>query len=101
MVIIDNLNIRWAGIVLRPLKTNSPLVIDPNGMLSLAVSLQGFQTVGVERGKITERRSGIENPQTLLSLAPERLALAGFFAGCEALGVLVTVAPYHPGSCPL
>jgi hypothetical protein len=60
-VIVNNLNIRWAAFILRPLKTDAPLVIDPNGMLPLALCLQSFQTVGVECGKVAQRRSGIEN----------------------------------------
>src|SRR6266478_2202329 len=46
-VIVNNFNARWTGLILGPLKTNAPLVVDPNGILPLAVSLQGFQTVGV------------------------------------------------------
>jgi hypothetical protein len=29
-VIVNNLNIQWARLILRPLKTYAPLVIDPN-----------------------------------------------------------------------
>ena len=52
LVVVNNLNVRRARLILRPLKTDAPLVIDPYGILPLAVSLQGFQTVGVKRGKI-------------------------------------------------
>src|ERR1039457_2514164 len=38
-VVVDNLNIRWARLILQPLKTDAPLVIDPNGMLPFTVSL--------------------------------------------------------------
>jgi hypothetical protein len=60
-VIVNNLNIQWAILILRPPKTDAPLVIDPNGMLPPAFSLQSFQTIKVERGKVAQRRSGIEN----------------------------------------
>src|ERR1039458_9998188 len=60
-VVVDNLNIRWAQLILGPLKADAPLAVDPNGMLPLAVSLQGFQTAGIEGGKIPQRRGGVEN----------------------------------------
>src|SRR5438132_14139854 len=95
-VVVNNLDVRWAGRILGPLKTDAPLTIDTNGMLPLAVSLQGFQTVGVERGKVAQRRSGIENAQTLLGLSPEPLPLADLLASRETLRVLVAETPYHP-----
>jgi hypothetical protein len=51
-VIVDNLNARWAGLILGPFETDAPLVIDPYGILPFPISLEGFQPVGVERGKI-------------------------------------------------
>src|ERR1017187_1473933 len=60
-VVVDNLNIRWAQLILGPLKADAPLAVDPNGMLPLAVSLQGFETDGIEGGKIPQRRGGVEN----------------------------------------
>jgi hypothetical protein len=42
-------------------KADPPLVVDPNGIPPLAVSLQGFPTVGVECGKVDQRASGVEN----------------------------------------
>jgi hypothetical protein len=53
-VIIDNLNAGWAGFILQPFKADPPLVIDPNGILALAVSLHGFQLVGIERSKVAQ-----------------------------------------------
>src|SRR5689334_22464870 len=98
LVIVDNLNIRWAGLIFRPVKTDAPLVIDPNGVLPLPRSLQCFQPVGVERGKIASGTGSVENAQSLLSLLPKRFPLADLFARCEMLRVPVTVTPYHPAS---
>jgi hypothetical protein len=77
-VIIDNFNIRWAGLIVGPLKANAPLLVDPDGTLPLAVSLQSFEAIGVERGEIARRLGGVENTQTLLGLPPERLPPADF-----------------------
>jgi hypothetical protein len=48
-----------------------------------------------ERGKITQRRCGIENARTLLRLLPERLPLANSLASHKALRVFVAVTPYY------
>src|ERR1035437_6596492 len=96
LVIVDNLNTRRAWFILRPLKAGAPLVINPNGILTRAGSLQGFQPVGVERSKIAQRDRRVEYAQALLGLVPERLPPANLFAGCETLRVPVAITPYHP-----
>ena len=95
-MVVDYFNVCRSGRLARPFETNSPLVIDPNGILSPAVSLQGFQPVGVERGKIAERRCSIENTQAFLALPPERLPLADLFARCQTFRVPVAITPDHP-----
>ena len=95
-VIVDNLDIRWTGLVIVPLKTDPPLVVDPNGILSLAGALQGFQAVGVECCQIAKRAGCVQNPQALLGLTPEGLSLADHFAEGKAFGVPVAIACYHP-----
>jgi hypothetical protein len=81
LVVVDNLNIRWGGLIPRPLKTDAPP--DPDGILPPAVSLQSakartargirnaalrlardpqsFQPIRIERGKIAQRRRGVQN----------------------------------------
>jgi hypothetical protein len=53
LVIVYDLDVRRSVRILRPLKTNAPLFINPNRILTLAVSLQGFQAIGVQCGKIS------------------------------------------------
>jgi hypothetical protein len=44
-VVIDNLDIDWAGRAMAPLKTDPPLVVDADAMLTLPIALQCFQPV--------------------------------------------------------
>lgn len=43
-VIINNLDIK--SVTILPLEANSPLIVDPNAVLSRPVSAQSFQSVG-------------------------------------------------------
>ena len=43
-VIIDDLDVRRARRSIRPLKTNTPLVVDPDAVLPLAIALQRLET---------------------------------------------------------
>jgi len=47
LVIVYDLDIRRSARILGPLETNAPLFIDPNRILTLAISLQSFQAIGV------------------------------------------------------
>jgi len=52
-VVIHDLNIE--GVSCPPFKTNAPLVIDPNAVLTLPVSVQGFQMVRRGNPQIVQR----------------------------------------------
>ena len=53
-MVVNNLNVCWAGGPAPPLKTNSPLVIDANAVLTLSVALQSFESVARQRTEISE-----------------------------------------------
>lgn len=84
-----------SGLFLGPLEADAPVVIDPDGILALAVSLQGFQPVGVKGGEISQGRGGVQNAQSLFRLPSRRLPLANSFACGKLLDLLVAVTPDH------
>jgi len=92
-VIINKLNIRWARIILPPPEANPPLSVDPYGILPFPIPLENFQTIGVERSKVSQRCGGVKNAQALFGLVPERLPSTNPLAGRESFRVSVTVAP--------
>lgn len=51
-MIIHNLNLLGAGLF--PDKTNAPLVVDPNAVLSCAATLQSFQAVAGRGHKVSK-----------------------------------------------
>jgi hypothetical protein len=92
-VVINNLNIRWAGFTFRPSEANTPLFIDTNRMLPFPITLQSLEPVRIEGGQISERIGGIENAKPLLGLPPERLPLANPLAMSELFRGAVTITP--------
>jgi hypothetical protein len=44
LVVINDLDIDWAGRSFGPFKANPPLVIDADAVLSLPVTIEGFKT---------------------------------------------------------
>jgi hypothetical protein len=47
-----------------PYKADSPLVIDPQALLSLALPFQGFQPMGRGKTQILQANSGVEGVQS-------------------------------------
>jgi hypothetical protein len=96
-MVANNRNVERPWRFAWPLEANAPLAVDPDGILALAVALEGFQPVGDERGKVGQRNGGIEDAQPLFGLSTERLPLPDFFPGGKPFRIPVTVTPYHPG----
>ena len=49
LVVIHNLDVRRSGRFVWPLKTDPPLVVNPNAVLAFAVAFQGLETVARQR----------------------------------------------------
>lgn len=58
-MVVRNLNV--VGVSLSPLKTNPPLIVDPNAVLPFAVPTQPFQTVAGERRENSQFAGRIEH----------------------------------------
>src|ERR1019366_7484053 len=57
LVIIYNLYVRRSRSSVQPLKTDPPLLVDADAVLSLPIAGQCFETVAGQDGKVPERRS--------------------------------------------
>src|SRR5437588_8686052 len=97
-VAIDNFDIQWTGRIGRPLETETPSIVYPNGILPTAISSQGFQPVGIEQTEIQKRLGCGKNAQALLGLPPKRLPLAYSVAGGKTLGVPISITLDHEPS---
>jgi hypothetical protein len=69
-VVIDNLDIRRPSRILRPFKTNPPLVVDADAVLSGPVAPQGFQPITRQAAQVaqTGRRAQDFEPFVRLSI---------------------------------
>jgi hypothetical protein len=92
-VIVNNLNIE--GIAVQPLETKAPLVTDPDTVLALAASFEGFKPIAGEPRQIAKGCRGIEDRQSLFRLSDERLELPDTPALENMLSPLVPECPYH------
>ncbi len=95
-MVADNFSIRRSGFAAGPLKTDAPLVIDPNRMLTFAVSFQRFEPIGIQCGKVAQRFGCIENAQSLFRLPSDWLPSPDCLTRRQPLRVSVAVASDHP-----
>jgi hypothetical protein len=95
LVVVNYLDIQWAGLVSRPFKADAPPVVDPYRVLPIAISFQRFQPVRVQCSEIAEGLRGVENPQPFLGLTAERFPLADPLTGGKPLRFSIPAAPYH------
>jgi hypothetical protein len=59
-MIVNNLNVGWSWRTARPFKTDAPLVIDTDTVLSLAIPDQRLETVAGQDCKVLQGRSGLQ-----------------------------------------
>jgi hypothetical protein len=94
-MIIDDLDIDWAGRAFRPLETNPPLVIDADAILTLPIAPQPFQAITGQCGEVFQTRRGVEPVQTYFSLPGEPGEFPNMAAFGKALASLVPVTHDH------
>ena len=82
-MIIDNLNIRGARRITGPLKTETPLVIDPDAELAFPVAGQRFKAIAAQNPQIIQGGRRIKNGQSFSGLIGEALKPLDEFAGCK------------------
>jgi hypothetical protein len=93
-VVVDDLDVVSGAIT--PHETDPVLLVDPDAVLTVAISLQPFQAVSGRDSEIGERFGGIQHEQ--LSERDSRKAGRndpGSLAVEELLGLLIPEAPDH------
>jgi len=60
-VIVHDFNV--VGVPFPPSKAETPLVVDPNAVLSLSVAMQGFQAVSRRRHQVSQFRGAVQLPE--------------------------------------
>jgi len=83
------------GVPLAPRKTNPPLVIDADAVLTLPIAFEAFQAVSWQRRERPEIRRCVEHVQFPKALALDGLEPANGFSTEEALGISASEGPDH------
>lgn len=94
-MIVHDLHVRGATCVLRPFETNSPLHVDPDGILSFPIPVQRFEPVARELAKIGKAYRRIQYLQPLPGLALEPREFADAPAKGKELCPLVPLVENH------
>jgi hypothetical protein len=95
-VVIHYLDVYWT--CLGPYKTDSPLVVDANAVLSLSVASQGFQVVAGRRLHEIQCLSRIQLRQLPLCYGQECLESTRALALVQRLGVFALERLDHADS---
>src|SRR5262245_41413155 len=98
LMVIDDFYVRWPRRPTRPLKADSPLVIDANAVLALAVTLQGFEPVTGQRTKIFDFDSCFQAVELQPGSALNSRERFDSLTGGKIFGPLVPVADNHSQS---
>jgi hypothetical protein len=53
-VVADNFNVGWSRAVIRPFKTNPPLIVDADAVLSFPITGQGLKTIAGQSAEILQ-----------------------------------------------
>lgn len=94
-MIIDNFDFRWTGIPNRPLKTDSPPVVDSDAVLPFAIACQSFETVARQRSNVLDRHGRIQPVEFQASRPFDALECFDTNSGCEIPGALISIAEDH------
>ena len=93
LVVVHYLHVKWAAF--SPAKTDPPLLVYPNAVVSPSVSDQALQPVAAEGGKVTQRFCVIEDGQPALRLNCEAPKLPDVLPLKELKGLPVPESCYH------
>jgi hypothetical protein len=87
-MIIDDFDVK--SVLVAPPEADSPTIVDPNAVLSLAFSHELLQAVAGRKAQIAQRLRGIDDCQLSLRQALQvRVELSDALAKKDALGVPV------------
>ena len=87
--------------IFAPFEADSPLPVDPNAILSLAVSAQGLQAIAWKAGQILQASCAIQSLEAAFRLGDNPLKTADPPAGEKRFGVFIAKASNHVDFTPI
>jgi hypothetical protein len=88
-MVVGNLDVEWTVMILRPLKTHTPLSIDSDAELPIPITAQCLKPVAGKHHQIVPGYRRLQNVQTPFRLLLEGLKLLHPLAGRESFSSLV------------
>jgi hypothetical protein len=99
LVIVHDLN--FVSIPLAPNEAQTPLVVNPNAILSLSVAMQYFQAISGRRCQIAQFRGAVQLPELAPRDALDSLKAASRLPAMKSLGFRAAERLDHGVECML
>src|SRR5215467_13051727 len=93
LVVIGDLN--FVSVTLAPRKANTPLIVDADAILTVAIAFQSLQPVSRQGGKSSQIRRCVQHVQLAKRLPFDGLEPPHWFSAKEALGIGATEGADH------
>jgi hypothetical protein len=94
-VVIDDFDVLCAVRAFRPFKANAPLLVDPDAVLALPVTRQGFEAVARKLRQVAQAGCRFKEPEPLFGLAAEPFERGDPLSCGQTFGPLVFETPDH------
>jgi hypothetical protein len=94
-VVVDDFDVRGAGLAVGPFEANPPLHVDADAVLALPVALQSFERVRWQRLEVRKTGRSFQDVQALLGLSAEAVEFPDALAFGKLSRPLVAVALNH------
>ena len=94
-MVVHNFDVRGSALPLRPFETDSPLHIDADAVLALAVAFHALQRIRWQCLKVRKAGSRVQNVEAFLRRAAKALELLDALAFGKFLRSLVAITLDH------
>lgn len=94
-MVVDYLNVAWSWLTVEPLKANTPLLVDANGVLPCSVASQRLKAIAWQGPQGFECWRSIEDSQPLGGLVLEALERFDERTARKSFRFLISIAQDH------
>ena len=99
LMVINNFNLGWPCLSVRPFKTDAPLLIDANGILPCPVAFEPFQPVAGQGTQGVQGWRGVQNGKPPFCLSFKTGEGLDEIAVCKSWCLFTSIAQNHCCEC--
>src|SRR4051794_39190501 len=96
-MIVHDLDVRRVRLAIGPLEADSPLLVDADAVLPPPIALESFKTIARQPHERLLARCSLQDLESPISLALERLELPDSLTGGKALGAPIAIPGWWLG----